>query len=65
MLLYNAGAFQMGSEDFYEEERPVRRVEVDGFWIDPHPVTVANMGADVPVAGVLSDRLMTATPRAY
>src|ERR1700761_8557627 len=35
------GSFAMGSEDFYPEERPVRRVEVDGFWIDDHPVTVA------------------------
>ena len=28
------GAFLMGSEDFDPEERPVRRVEVDGFWMD-------------------------------
>ena len=35
------GTFLMGSEDFYPEERPVRHVEVDGFWIDHHPVTVA------------------------
>src|SRR3954469_25095874 len=34
------GAFAMGSEDFYPEEAPVRRVEVDGFWIDERPVTV-------------------------
>jgi formylglycine-generating enzyme required for sulfatase activity len=31
----------MGSEEFYPEERPVREVSVDGFWIDVHPVTVA------------------------
>ena len=35
------GKFLMGSEDFYPEERPARRVEVDGFWMDDHPVTVA------------------------
>jgi formylglycine-generating enzyme required for sulfatase activity len=35
------GKFLMGSEDFYPEERPPRRVEVDGFWMDHHPVTVA------------------------
>jgi formylglycine-generating enzyme required for sulfatase activity len=35
------GTFNMGSEDFYPEEGPVRRVSVDGFWIDEHPVTVA------------------------
>jgi formylglycine-generating enzyme len=35
------GEFAMGSDDFYPEERPVRRVAVDGFWMDEHPVTVA------------------------
>jgi formylglycine-generating enzyme len=35
------GEFAMGSEDFYSEERPVRRVEVDGFWFDRYPVTAA------------------------
>jgi len=35
------GTFLMGSEDFFPEERPVHRVEVDGFWMDRHPVTVA------------------------
>jgi formylglycine-generating enzyme len=35
------GEFAMGSKDFYPEERPVRRVAVEGFWIDTHPVTVA------------------------
>ena len=34
-------AFLMGSEDFYPEERPVHRVEVDGFWMDETPVTAA------------------------
>jgi formylglycine-generating enzyme len=34
------GASLMGSDDFYPEERPVRSVAVDGFWIDPRPVTV-------------------------
>jgi hypothetical protein len=33
--------FAMGSADFYPEERPVHRVSVDGFWMDEHPVTVA------------------------
>ncbi|HSL77988.1 MAG TPA: SUMF1/EgtB/PvdO family nonheme iron enzyme, partial [Candidatus Limnocylindrales bacterium] len=35
------GAFAMGSVDFYPEERPVRQVAVEPFWIDEHPVTVA------------------------
>lgn len=33
------GAFVMGSERFYPEERPLRRVKVDPFWIDETPVT--------------------------
>ena len=31
----------MGSDDFYPEERPVRSVAVDGFWIETKPVTAA------------------------
>ena len=38
------GGFLMGSDEFYPEERPARRVEVDGFWVDDHPVTVAEFG---------------------
>ena len=35
------GVFTMGSDRHYPEERPARRVRVDGFWIDSHPVTNA------------------------
>jgi len=38
------GSFLMGSAGFYPEERPVRRVDVDGFWMDECPVTVAEYG---------------------
>jgi formylglycine-generating enzyme required for sulfatase activity len=41
MVWIPGGTFLMGSEDFYAEERPVRPVTVTGFWIDEHPVTVA------------------------
>ena len=41
MLELPGGTFRMGSERFYPEEAPVREVSVDGFWIDRHPVTVA------------------------
>jgi formylglycine-generating enzyme len=34
-----AATFRMGSDEHYPEERPVRRVAVDGFWIDRVPVT--------------------------
>ena len=41
MLFVPGGTFDMGDERFYPEERPVHRVEVDGFWMDEHPVTAA------------------------
>jgi formylglycine-generating enzyme len=41
MIEIPAGQFRMGSDDFYPEEAPTREVEIDGFAIDPGPVTVA------------------------
>jgi formylglycine-generating enzyme len=43
MVWIPGGEFLMGSEDFYPEERPVHRVAVDGFWMDEHPVTAAEL----------------------
>lgn len=40
MVWIPAGECLMGSDEFYPEERPVRRARVDGFWIDQHPVTI-------------------------
>jgi formylglycine-generating enzyme len=45
------GVFTMGSESFYPEERPLRRVEVDGFWIGQHLVTVAEFRRFVKATG--------------
>jgi formylglycine-generating enzyme len=45
------GEFAMGSQDFYPEEGPVRRVAVDGFWIDERPVTVADFRRFVKATG--------------
>src|SRR5215472_5134232 len=45
------GTFQMGSADFYPEERPVHRVTVDGFWMDEHPVTVGEYRRFVTATG--------------
>jgi formylglycine-generating enzyme len=41
----------MGDERFYPEEGPVHRVAVDGFWIDEHPVTVAQFRRFVTATG--------------
>jgi sulfatase modifying factor 1 len=41
----------MGSEDFYPEEGPAQDVSVDGFWMDEHPVTVAEFRRFVKATG--------------
>jgi formylglycine-generating enzyme len=45
------GEFAMGSADFYPEERPPHRVGVDAFWMDEHPVTVAEFRRFVKATG--------------
>jgi formylglycine-generating enzyme len=54
MVWVPGGSFLMGSDHFYPEERPVRRVAVDGFWMDDHPVTVAEFGRFVTDTGYLT-----------
>ncbi|MFB8005847.1 formylglycine-generating enzyme family protein [Nocardia sp. NPDC056000] len=41
MVEVPGGEFDMGSDEFFPEERPVHRKRVDPFWIDTHPVTNA------------------------
>jgi formylglycine-generating enzyme required for sulfatase activity len=54
MMFVPGGTFRMGSEDFYPEERPVHRVAVDGFWIDPLQVTVAEFARFVDATGYVT-----------
>lgn len=51
MLRVPSGVFDMGSEDFYPEERPIHRVEVASFYMDEHPVTVAEFRRFVKATG--------------
>jgi formylglycine-generating enzyme required for sulfatase activity len=44
----------MGSDGFYPEERPVRRVAVDEFWMDEHPVTNAQFRRFVKATGYVT-----------
>jgi formylglycine-generating enzyme len=48
------GEFLMGSEEFYPEERPVRRVAVEGFWLDERPVTAAEFRRFVRETGYVT-----------
>ncbi len=51
MAWIGGGSFQMGSDQFYPEERPIHEVAVDGFWIDVHQVTVAEFRRFVKATG--------------
>jgi formylglycine-generating enzyme len=51
MVWIPGGTFLMGSDDFYPEERPAHATSVDGFWMDDHPVTVAEFRSFVRITG--------------
>lgn len=51
MRRIEGGTFTMGSEAFYPEEAPLRRVRVDPFWIDETPVTNRQFARFVEATG--------------
>jgi len=54
MVRVPGGVFAMGSDDFYPEEQPVHQVEVDGFLMDEHQVTVAEFRRFVKASGYVT-----------
>jgi formylglycine-generating enzyme len=54
MVRIPGGVFKMGSNDFYSEERPTHNVEVDGLWMDEHPVTVTEFRTFVNATGYVT-----------
>jgi formylglycine-generating enzyme required for sulfatase activity len=54
MVWIPPGTFLMGAEDWYPEERPVHPVTVDGFFMDEHPVTVAEFRRFVKQTGYVT-----------
>jgi formylglycine-generating enzyme required for sulfatase activity len=54
MVWIPGGTFHMGSNHFYPEERPVREMRVDGFWIDRHPVTNQQFARFVKATGYVT-----------
>jgi formylglycine-generating enzyme required for sulfatase activity len=59
------GVFTMGSDDHYPEERPARRVAVDGFWIDPSPVTNRQFAQFVDATGYVTFAELPPDPNDY
>ncbi|GAB4117695.1 MAG: formylglycine-generating enzyme family protein [Roseiflexaceae bacterium] len=59
------GSFAMGSDDFYPEERPVRQVVVDGFWMDIHLVTNAAFRRFVEATGYVTMAERVPNPADY
>ena len=54
MVWIAGGEFLMGSNQFYPEEQPAHRAFVEGFWVDPHPVTTAEFQHFVKATGYLT-----------
>ena len=59
------GVFAMGSERFYPEEGPIRRVRVDPFWIDETPVTNAQFARFVAETGHVTAAEIPPDPADY
>jgi len=54
MVWIPGGAFLMGSDRFYREERPAKPAVVDGFWMDAGPVTNAHYARFVAATGYMT-----------
>lgn len=65
MIWIEGGEFRMGSERFYPEEAPLRRVKVDGFWIDETPVTNRQFAAFVAATGHVTTAEIPPDPKDY
>lgn len=65
MRYLDGGAFVMGSERFYPEERPLRPACVEPFWIDETPVTNRQFAAFVRATGHRTLAEIAPDPRDY
>ncbi|MDH4981546.1 formylglycine-generating enzyme family protein [Hyphomicrobium sp. D-2] len=65
MVRIDGATFRMGSDRHYAEEKPVHRVTVDGFWIDPAPVTNAQFRAFVEATGYVTFAEIAPDPKDY
>ena len=65
MIHVPGGTFRMGSDAHYPEESPVHRVTVDGFWIDPTPVTNRQFREFVGATGYVTFAEIAPDPKDY
>jgi formylglycine-generating enzyme required for sulfatase activity len=65
MIAVPGGIFQMGSDAFYPEEAPVRRVRVDPFHMDETPVTNAQFARFVAETGHITFAELAPDPQRY
>ena len=65
MVWLEGGTFFMGSDDHYPEEAPRHPVRVDGFRIDPRPVTNREFAAFVEATGHVTSAEIAPDPKDY
>jgi len=65
MVAVAGGSFLMGSDRFYPEERPVRKVSVASFLMDRTPVTNARFACFVQETGYVTTAERAPDPAAY
>ncbi len=65
MIWVAGGEFEMGSNDFYPDEGPMRKVSVDGFWIEPRPVTNARFARFISETGYQTEAEIAPDPSMY
>jgi formylglycine-generating enzyme len=65
MVWITGGTFRMGSDRHYPEEAPAHTVTVDGFWIDPTPVTNRQFRAFVNATGYTTVAELPPDPMEY
>ncbi len=65
MRRLTGGTFLMGSDDFYDDERPMRSAQADAFWIDEVPVTNAQFARFVAETGHVTFAELPPDPASY
>jgi len=65
MVWVPGGAFRMGSDHHYPEERPEHRVRVDGFWMDRTPVTNREFRRFIEATGYTTFAEIPPDPKDY